>query len=401
MPVVEKRDIIVTGIQPWDIDIGSNCKNIALEMSKHNRVLYVNPPIDSITMLKKRHDPKVNKRIQIIRGKNSGLEKINENLWTFYPGRAILSINWIKSARVFNLLNRKNNKVFAGEIKKQISAINFRDYILFTDSDMFRSLYMDEFLKPELWIYYIRDNLITQDYFRRHGTRTEAELIAKADFIASNSGYLADYAGKFNARAHMVGQGCDLSIFQDEDDHIEVPEDIKKIPGPVIGYIGFLTSMRLDIEVLEHIASSKPNWQLVLIGPEDETFKKSKLHDFSNVHFFGFRAPDLLPNYLKGFDIALNPQLINDLTIGNYPRKIDEYLAMGKPTVATKTTFMAYFADYTYLASSKEEYVSLIEKALDEHNEEKANRRKEFANQHSWENNVKNIYELIEKYSKQ
>ena len=50
----------------------------------------------------------------------------------------------------------------------------------------------------------------------------------------------------------------------------------------------------------------------------------------------------------------LNPQLLNEVTIGNYPRKIDEYLAMGKPTVATKTEGMSVFADYTYLAEDKE-----------------------------------------------
>jgi hypothetical protein len=31
---IKNRDIVVIGIQPWDIEIGSNCKNIALEFSK-------------------------------------------------------------------------------------------------------------------------------------------------------------------------------------------------------------------------------------------------------------------------------------------------------------------------------------------------------------------------------
>jgi hypothetical protein len=31
---------------------------------------------------------------------------------------------------------------------------------------------------------------------------------------------------------------------------------------------------------------------------------------------------------------------LNETTKGNYPRKIDEYLAMGKPVVATKTIAM-------------------------------------------------------------
>jgi len=56
--LIRNQDIIVTGLQPWDIDIGSNCKNIALEFARHNRVLYVNSPLDRMTFLCKKNDPK-------------------------------------------------------------------------------------------------------------------------------------------------------------------------------------------------------------------------------------------------------------------------------------------------------------------------------------------------------
>ena len=36
--MIKNRDIVVFGIQAWDIEIGSNCKNIALEFAKNNRV---------------------------------------------------------------------------------------------------------------------------------------------------------------------------------------------------------------------------------------------------------------------------------------------------------------------------------------------------------------------------
>lgn len=50
--MIRNRDIIVVGQQPWDVEIGSNCKNIATEFAKHNRVLYVNSPLDRITFFK-------------------------------------------------------------------------------------------------------------------------------------------------------------------------------------------------------------------------------------------------------------------------------------------------------------------------------------------------------------
>ena len=56
-----------------------------------------------------------------------------------------------------------------------------------------------------------------------------------------------------------------------------------------------------------------------------------------NVHFLGAKKTDELASYMEHFDVCINPQVVNDLTIGNYPRKIDEYLAMGKAVVATDT----------------------------------------------------------------
>jgi glycosyltransferase involved in cell wall biosynthesis len=70
---------------------------------------------------------------------------------------------------------------------------------------------------------------------------------------------------------------------------------------------------------------------------------------------------------------------------------------MGKPVVATKTEAMSVFADYTYLASSDEEYVDFIEKALKEDNPLLRKERESFARSHTWENSVKEMYEHMER----
>ena len=46
------KDFIITSLQTWDIEIGSTIKNTALEISKQNRVLYINTPMDYSTRLK-------------------------------------------------------------------------------------------------------------------------------------------------------------------------------------------------------------------------------------------------------------------------------------------------------------------------------------------------------------
>ena len=64
-----------------------------------------------------------------------------------------------------------------------------------------------------------------------------------------------------------------------------------------------------------------------------------------NVLFVGLKPISELKDYVACFDVCINPQWVNELTIGNYPIKIDEYLLMGKPVVATKTKAMEMFQE--------------------------------------------------------
>ena len=393
--MIENRDIIVIGIQPWDIEIGSNCKNIAEEFARNNRVLYVNSPLDRISIYRNKNQERIKKRIRIVKGGKPELVEIGKSLWNFYPATILESISWIKSPLIFDWLNKINNVRVAKQISLAIEKLGFKDFIIFNDSDMYRGFYLKELLKPAAYIYYTRDNLVVVDYWKNQGERVEGMHMKKADLVVANSTYLAAQARKHNSNSFYVGQGCDVSLF-DTNLVSGIPHDIQDIPKPIIGYIGALLSLRLDISVLEHIAETRPDWSIVLVGPEDVNFKASKLHQLKNVHFLGNKTGIDLPSYLNHFDVAINPQLLSPVTIGNYPRKIDEYLAMGKPTVATKTEAMSVFADYTYLAENKAEYIVSIEKAIRENNDQLIEKRKEFARTHTWANNVEEISKALE-----
>ncbi len=393
--MIKNRDFIVIGIQAWDIDIGSNCKNIAEEIARHNRVLYVNPPLDRITMWRRRNEPKIRKRIDVQKGRQPDLTEIGQNLWNLNPVGVVESINSINWPWLYDSLNRRNNRIFARAILTAVKRLGFQDYVLFNDSSMFLGLSQKELLKPATMVYYMRDYLIKNPYWRRQGIRLEPQLIEKADVVVTNSTLYADYGKQFNKHSYMVGQGCDVSLFDDLARPIELAKDLEDIPKPILGYVGFLSSRRLDIPLLEKIASARPQISMVLVGPEDEVFKASALHSMDNVYFLGSREPDTLPSYIKGFDVCMNPQLINDATIGNYPRKIDEYLAMGKPVLATATPAMSYFMDYTYLADNLAGYLENLDKALTDSKPERIGSRREFAQSHTWQNNVLAIYHAI------
>lgn len=391
---IKGRDFIVFGLQPWDIPIGSNCKNIAKIISADNRVLYVNRPLDRISYHRLKKDVQTINRIAAIKKGENVLTEIKENLWVFNPGKILESVNMLPPGIVYNFFNKKNNKVLAEEIKKASDQLGMKDPILFVDNDFFNALYLKEFLSPALFIFYIRDFLRSQKYFEKHGKRSEPLIMEKADGVAANSAYLARYASQFSKNTADIGQGCEVDDFVKAPDN--KPGDIAAIPYPVIGYCGSITATRLDINLLQHIASNKKEWNIVLVGPADEAFKNSELTKMPNVYFLGSKSQQELPAYVHAFDVCINPQLLNQMTIGNYPRKVDEYLAAGKPVVATKTETMEMFGDNAFLCNNGDEYIAAIEIALKEQTiPEKVAARKAMGMAHTWEASVEQLYSLI------
>lgn len=395
MPLIQNRDIVVIGLQQWYTSIGSNCKNIALEFARHNRVLYINSPLDRNTLISGKNDPHVQYQLDAISKKVPAIVPIGNNLWNYYPSAVLESINWLPFTPLFSWFNKRNNRKFANSIREAIREMNFKDIILFNDNDIFRGFYLKEMLQPSSYVYYSRDYLLGVPYWKKHGLQLEPQHIAKADAAVANSLYLKEMLQQYNPSSYYVGQGCDLRLFNAADEH-PVPEDVPTGKGPVIGYVGALKSLRLDINVLVKIASERPDWQLVLVGPEDDDFKASRLHLLPNVYFTGHKDLSQLPAYVQAFDVCLNPQVLNEVTAGNYPLKIDEYLAMGKPVVATATKTMELFRQHVYLAATPDDYVPLIERALSENADPSlADERTRFARTHTWENSVAAIYQAI------
>jgi teichuronic acid biosynthesis glycosyltransferase TuaH len=393
--MIKNRDIIVVGLQPWDIEIGSNCKNVAIEFSKYNRILYVNPPMDLSTRIAHRNKSYIRRRLDIINSGNN-LVQVAPNIWNLFPKSIIYSINWLPSHWLFDLFNKSNNRKFAENISEGAQELGFTNFILFNDCDMLRSFYLNELLKPSLSIYYFRDHLMAVPYWYKHGHIFEPQLMKKSSLVCANSEYLLSIARKNNLHSFNVGSGCDLTLF-DPDKPVSVPPDMADIQGPIIGYIGAIISYRLDLEMLIQLCRKRPEWSFVFIGKADKDFANSELVDMANCHFLGLKQESELPDYLALFDVAINPQKLNEMTIGNYPRKIDEYLSMGKATVATGTIFMKeLFKDYVYLGESVEDYERLILRALSEDNDALRQKRIRFAQTHSWENHIKTIYNAIE-----
>lgn len=393
-PLVQGRDIVIIGLQPWYYDIGSNCKTIAGYFARDNRVLYVNLPINRKTYLSRDKNPGIAKHCAIIKEKGETILEISSNMWEFYPTSLVESINGLPFTRLFKVFDYFNNRRFAANIRQAISRLGFRDFLLFNDNDIYNGFYLKELLRPSLYIYYCRDFLQGYDYWKKHVSVLEPELIAKADIAVANSIYYAEYCATHNRNSFYIGQGCNFDLFNQDRAHPK-PRELESLNAPIIGYVGAIDSARLDQEIIGIIASQRPLWSIVLVGPEDDFFASSELHQHPNIYFTGRKPIQELPDFVAHFDVCINPQLINPITKGNYPLKIDEYLAMGKPVVATRTRTMKLFENYCYLADQPRDYVHLIEQALRENNPVLSAERMSFARSHTWENCMKELYSVI------
>lgn len=390
---MKNQNIIMLCQQSWDLGIDTSARNLAKELAQQNRVLYVNTPLNILTMLREYQKPGTRARIPRLLSPRSP-EKAEPNLWVYTPDLFELSANWLASRPLFTALNRMNSQLLANSIRRAARAIGFDSYTLLQDGLIFQGLELSRLLQPQQFIYYLRDYMIAVPYFQRHGPWAEAALIRQADIVVTNSDYLNNYAQQYNPRCYNIGQGCVLTRYQ-ADISYPLPADLTAVPSPRIGFTGYLTSLRLDAELLLTIARQRPDWSLVLVGPQDEAFETSALHSLPNVFFLGNKTPDELPAYVYQFDVCINPQVVNEITVGNYPLKVDEYLAMGRPVVATYTPAMEMFAPYVYLPQSFADWLLLLEQALVEAGPGSAADRIAFARSHTWAASAKALYDAL------
>ena len=83
-----------------------------------------------------------------------------------------------------------------------------------------------------------------------------------------------------------------------------------------------------------------------------------------NVRFVGAVPYERLPEAMASFDVALLPYVRSELTRSINPLKLREYLASGRPIVATSLPEVARYAPEVRLADTAEETIAAVEAAL-------------------------------------
>lgn len=212
----------------------------------------------------------------------------------------------------------------------------------------------------------------------------ERKLLDKADLVIVSAERLLQSKSRFNPHTYLVRHGVDFDHFRTAlDPSTQVPDEIAKLPRPILGYFGLIAKEWVDVPLLEKVAGSFPTASIVMLGKT--TMDVSALTRFKNVHLLGRKPYQSLPAYCKGFDVALIPFPINEATLNSNPLKAREYLAAGLPVVSTAIPEVEVLGR-CLTADNSDAFVEQIRHALGEPGPNLG--RSEATRQESWESRL-------------
>ena len=220
-------------------------------------------------------------------------------------------------------------------------------------------------------------------------------LIEKSHLIFVTSSSLYRKIGKKRKHnVYLIGNAVDTALFGKAMMDIAIPEDVKRVKKPVVGYVGTIDEW-LDFDLIKAIATACPDISIVLLGPVLPKAKNevNALRGLGNIFFIGKKPYNTLPNYLKAFDVCMIPFKINKLTVSVNPVKLYEYLASEKNVVSTALPEVNTYEDVIYIAKDKEEFIDKIELAL--HKTPDIDKFSRVAEEHSWDRKAEEMVKLI------
>lgn len=166
--------------------------------------------------------------------------------------------------------------------------------------------------------------------------RREPWLLKNADVVFAVSGRTArQKAAKTSTPVRQMRMAIDPEPFVAARRKAVIPEEIARLPRPIIGYGGAI-SERLDWRLIERLALEKLG-TLVFVGPSVDVTSLDRVEDLRKhgVMFLGHRDGSAAPAYLSAFDVGIIPYRLTEFNLGANPVKLYEYLASGLPIVST------------------------------------------------------------------
>ncbi len=395
-------DIIYFTLFPWDNAYSSVSLSFTREFVKNNRVFYINHPYTVKDFLGGWNDPMVKTRRRDMLSNRMRYESIPElpEVVAVHPPLT-LPINWMSPGKMYDRLYDFNNRIIINTIRQVVKDYKLKNYIYLNCFNPYYAGVLPKDLKPKLNIYQCIDDMTQEAYTAKHGARVEEQAIRDADIAFVTSRNLHRLKRELNPNTYVLHNAVDISIFEKAlNEPLPRPKELEGVTGRIIGFTGNLNEYRLNYPLFKRIAEQHPDKTLVLVGPlNSDCYKAHGLDQMPNIILTGGKHISELPAFLQHFDVAIIPFLKNKLTASIYPLKINEYLAAGKPVVATNfSEDIRSFAKDIYLAGNDEEFIQLIDRAIGENSQELIDQRSATAKSNTWTERVKEFWAVVDKH---
>ena len=385
---MNRPDILCISSIDWDFIWQGHQEIMSTLAAEGHRVLFLENT--GVRAPKVRDLPRVRQRIRNWWRGTKGFREERPNLFVYSP--LVFPFPYSRFARWANrfLLMRS--------LRRWMRATGFHRPIAWTFLPTPLALDLLRDLDPQLTIYYCIDDLASSSLSARRIVPSEQRLFREADLVFVTSEALRTRAAQFSNRVHLFPFGVSFDRFdQVRDGHEPAPTDLAPLPRPIVGYVGGLHQW-VDQELIAAAATRMPDASFAIIGPIQTDV--SALERVPNITLFGQRPHPELPRYVKSFDVGIVPYRLTDYTANVYPTKLNEYLVMGIPVVATDLAeirrFNAEHGDIVAVAGDADGFVSAARAAFRPAPSETVARRIAVAHGNSWQSRIAAMHRLIE-----
>ena len=333
-------DIVLLSTADWDHPLWTNKQHVACSLAAEGeRVLYVESLGIRSVQAKTQDYRRILRRVLL------GLRfvrQVKPRVWVLSP--------LVLPGGSRGLALRFNRLVLRCSVSLACWVLRFRSPWLWTYNPL-TLLYLQ--LKGfALSIYHAVDAVQEQPCMPKALIESEeARLCRSVDQVFTTSPFLAERLSKHTDRICYEANVADRDHFsvaleQRQDPAFVDPPELQGIPEPKIGFVGAISSYKLDFRLIRSVALRHPEWHFVFIGPQSEgepSTDLSQLCGLGNVHWLGPKPYSQLPRFLAGFQCAWLPLQCNAYTRAMFPMKFFEYLFAGLPVVSTRIHALCSF----------------------------------------------------------
>lgn len=219
--------------------------------------------------------------------------------------------------------------------------------------------------------------------------KKEEYLLSKADLVITTASRLSTLIA--NVRDNIIiRNAAEVEYFARRNS-----KEVYQKKGKVVGYYGAIAEW-FDLDLICYLAEHTPEIEYVIVG--NVTVDISVAKKYPNIKFIGEVPYSELTAYINVFDVCLIPFKLIELTLCTNPVKVYEYLAAGKPVVATAMPEVELMSEYVHIGYSKESFLEKVHIALSESsNNELSLARQTWALQHDWSSRAKELNHEIDK----